>query len=102
MRVSDCIIYVYVFRREFFMTRVPFVSNTFVGVQETIASSYKGGEGGEGTYHRHPDQAITTRINHRNEVAAENGRGRQEKGTEVKARASVRARAGAEGECQSR
>ena len=62
----------------------------------------KGGEGGEGTYHRHPDQAIATRINHRNEVAAENGQGRQEKGTEVKARASVRARAGTEGECQSR
>ena len=59
----------------------------------------KGEEGGEGTYHRHPDQAFTTRINHRNEVAAEIGRERQEKGT---ARASVRARAGAESECQSR
>ena len=49
----------------------------------------KGEEGGEGTYHRHPNQAFATRINHRNEVAAENGRGRQEKGT---ARVSVRAR----------
>ena len=55
MVINTCVfltVYVYVFRvrREFFMimTRVPFVSNTFVGVQETIASSYKGG-GGEGT-----------------------------------------------------